>query len=96
MKMRAMLMLVCSLAAAPVWALTDSGEGEIRKVNAEERQVILRHGDWKGGNMSAMTMPIAVAADVNLNSVQRGDRVAFDVKKDSGQWVVTRLQPISR
>ena len=43
-----------------------------------------------------MTMPIAVAADVNLNNVQRGDRVAFEVKKDSGQWVVTRLQPMSR
>jgi Cu/Ag efflux protein CusF len=96
MKMRAMLMLVCSLAAAPAWALTDSGEGEIRKVNAEERQVILRHGDWKGGNMAAMTMPIAVAPAINLNEVRRGDRVAFDVKKESGQWVVTRLQPITR
>ena len=31
MKMRAMWMLVCGLAAAPVWAVTDSGEGEIRK-----------------------------------------------------------------
>jgi len=95
MKVRAMLLL-CSLAAAPVWAMTDSGEGEIRKVNAEERQVILRHGDWKGGNMAAMTMSIAVAADVNLNDVRRGDRVAFDVKKDAGQWVVTRMQPMSR
>ena len=96
MKMRAMLMLLCSLAAAPVWAVTDSGEGEIRKVNTEERQVILRHGDWKGGHMAAMTMAIPVAADINLNNVQRGDRVAFEVKNDSGQWVVTRLQPLSR
>ena len=79
-----------------MWAVTDSGEGEIRKVNTEERQVILRHGDWKGGNMAAMTMAIPVAADINLNKVQRGDRVAFEVKNDSGQWVVTRLQPLSR
>lgn len=79
------------LASAAATGVTDAGDGEIRKVDATARRVIISHGDWQGGNMSAMTMAMPVREGVDLGGLRRGDRVRFEVERDGRDWVVTRV-----
>ena len=91
------LIVLNAVAASPVAANsrdTDSGIGERRKVDAPARRVIIRHGDWVGGNMSAMTMAMQVRPGVGLDSLQRGDRVRFEVARQGADWVLTKMEPL--
>lgn len=87
--------LACALSAHAL-AQSDSGDGEIRKVDRDGKRVIIRHGDWKGGHMSAMTMALPVAEGVSLAGVRVGDKVNFEVRKQGEDWVLVRIQPQAR
>ena len=74
------LALACTLSGHAL-AQSDSGDGEVRKVDRDGKRLIIRHGDWKGGHMAAMTMALPVAEGVSLAEVRVGDKVNFDVRK---------------
>lgn len=93
----AMMTLAAAVfSAAPAYATTDAGEGEVRKIDAGARRIIIRHGDWEKGNMSAMTMAMQVREGVRLDAVRKGDQVRFAVAREGGDWVVTQIQPAGR
>ena len=69
----------------------DSAEGELRKVDRNARRVIVAHGDWDKGGMHAMTMAMNVEKDVDLAKLQKGDKVRFEVTRQGGDWVITRI-----
>ena len=84
----------CSFFSGAAHAtVTDSGDGEIRKVDASSRRVIVSHGNWAGGNMSAMTMAMQVKEGVDLLVLRKGDWVRFEVVKEGRDWVITRVNP---
>ena len=89
--------LAVSLSGVSAWAsVTDSGDGELRKVDASARRVIISHGDWARGNMMAMTMAMQVKEGVDLSAVRKGDRVKFQVIQEGRDWIVTDMRADKR
>lgn len=89
--------LAISLPTLSAWAaVTDSGDGELRKVDAAARRVIISHGDWTNGNMAAMTMAMQVKEGVDLSAMRKGDRVKFQVVQEGRDWVVTDMRADKR
>jgi Cu/Ag efflux protein CusF len=75
-------------AAAP--ELTD---GEIRKVDKDNKKLTIKHGPLKSLDMPGMTMVFAVSDESVLDKFQAGDKVRFDAGKMGGKIVVTRIEP---
>jgi Cu/Ag efflux protein CusF len=74
-------------AEAPSWV-----EGEVRRIDADNRKLTLRHGEIRNLDMPGMTMVFRVQEGVALDNVKVGDKVRFTALNDNGQVVVTQLQ----
>ena len=68
-------------------------EGEIRKVDSENKKVTIKHGVIKSLDMPAMTMVFQVKDTAMLDKVKAGDKVRFTAEKANGAIVVTDIQP---
>ena len=83
--------------AAPARAMAsssaDMAEGEIRKVDSENKKVTIKHGVIKSLDMPAMTMVFQVKDTAMLDKVKAGDKVRFTAEKANGAIVVTDIQP---
>ena len=75
--------------AAPAAALV---EGEVRKVDLENRKVTLRHGPLANLDMPGMTMVFQVMDEGMLQGIQPGDKVRFAADKIDGKFTVVRLE----
>lgn len=78
--------------AAPA-ASQAMSEGEVRKVDAENRKLTLRHGPLANLDMPAMTMVFQVQDESMLQRVHVGDKVRFTAEKIDGKFTVVRLEP---
>ena len=67
------------------------GKGVVREVDAGARTVTLQHEDIPG-LMRAMTMTFQVAPGVELEGLDPGAEVAFEVGEKSGVYTVTSLR----
>jgi len=79
-------------AAAPSGA-TELTDGEIRKVDKDNKKLTIKHGPLKSLDMPSMTMVFAVSDESVLDKFQAGDKVRFDAGKMDGKIVVTRIEP---
>lgn len=77
-------------ASAP---MADMTEGEVRKVDMENKKITLKHGDIKNLDMPGMTMVFQVKDPAMLDKVKTGDKVRFKAEKANGAIVVTDIQP---
>lgn len=80
-----------SLVAGASLAQSGSAEGVVRKVDAAAGRVIIKHGDFKGMDMQAMTMPFKVRDKALLEGVRVQDTVRFSVERDGRDYVITGL-----
>ena len=71
---------------------TDLNQGEVRKVDVENRKLTLRHGPIAVMAMPPMTMVFDVVEGVSLQGLTAGDKVEFVVEQRDGEFVITRLQ----
>jgi Cu/Ag efflux protein CusF len=78
-----------ALAAREAAALT---EGEVRKVDAENRKLTLKHGEIRNLGMPGMTMVFQVKDPSMLDALKPGDKVRFRVEKEGAAFVVTRIE----
>lgn len=78
-----------SAAEAKADAMT---EGEIKKVDIEQKKLTIKHGEIKNLGMPPMTMVFKVKDPAMLNSVKAGDKVAFVVERLPDGFTVTTLQ----
>ena len=53
---------------------------------------MIRHGDFKGMDMPAMTMAFPVKDAKMLDGLKPGDRVKFSVEQAGGDLVITKLE----
>ena len=81
-----------ALASAGALAQSASADGEIRKVDAKGGRVIIKHGDWKGMDMQAMTMAFRVRDAAILEGFKAEDKVRFTIEKDGRDFIVTALE----
>lgn len=72
-------------------AMTD---GEVRKVDKENKKITLRHGEIKNLEMPGMTMVFQVKDPAMLDKFKQGDKVMFKAEKANGALVVTEILPV--
>lgn len=68
-------------------------EGEVRKVDAGNGKLTLRHGPLVNLDMPGMTMVFQVRDPAMLQGLQPGDKVRFAAEKIDGRFTVVRLEP---
>ncbi|MFA6313361.1 MAG: copper-binding protein [Sterolibacterium sp.] len=67
-------------------------EGEVRKIDKDNKKIIIKHGVIKSLDMPPMTMVFRVKDATILDKVQAGDKVLFKAEKSEGAIVVTEIQ----
>lgn len=67
-------------------------DGEIRKVDMENKKITIKHGEIKNLDMPGMTMVFQVKDAAMLDKVKAGDKVKFSADKIGGAIVVTDIQ----
>ena len=72
-------------------AMTD---GEVRKVDKENKKITLKHGEIVNLQMPGMTMVFQVKDPAMLDMVKPGDKVMFKAEKANGALVVTEIKPV--
>ena len=72
-------------------AMTD---GEVRKIDKENKKITLKHGEIKNLEMPGMTMVFQVKDAAMLDMVKAGDKVMFKAEKANGALVVTEIQTV--
>ena len=73
-------------------ASSDMTDGEIRKVDLENKKITIKHGAIKNLDMPGMTMVFQVKDPAMLEKVKTGDKVRFSAEKAGGAIVVTDIQ----
>lgn len=74
----------------------DMTEGEIKKVDKDNKKLTIKHGDLKNLDMPGMTMVFQVKDAAVLDQVKAGDKIRFKVEKMTSGFVVTELQPAGK
>lgn len=74
-------------------ASVDMAQGEVRKVDTDNKKITLKHGEIKNLDMPPMTMVFQVKDEALLGRVKVGDKVRFTAEKSGNAMVVTDLQP---
>lgn len=70
------------------------GSGEVKSVDAAKRTVVIAHGPIASLQWPGMTMPFAVAKDVDLSAAKPGAKVDFQVEKMAdGSFAIVKLAP---
>ena len=77
-------------ASAVANALSD---GEVRKIDAAQGKLTLRHGTIANLEMPAMTMVFRVADAALLGGLKVGDKIRFRAEQINGQLTVTEIAP---
>ena len=81
-----------ALASAPVVAQSAAlTAGEIRKVDADQGKVTIKHEPIQNLDMPAMTMVFRAAKPEMLKDVKAGDKVQFRAESVAGAFVVTEI-----
>lgn len=71
----------------------DMADGEIRKVDVENKKVTIKHGVIKSLDMPAMTMVFQVKEPAMLAKLKAGDKVRFSAEAAGSSIVVTDIKP---
>jgi Cu(I)/Ag(I) efflux system protein CusF len=82
---------IASVFAQGAVALT---EGEVRKVEFENRKITLKHGEIKNLDRPPMTMVFQVSDPALLDKVKAGDKVQFSAAQADGKLAVTEIKAL--
>ena len=80
------------MAAPAMMSNLPMTDGEIRKVDMENKKVTIKHGEIKNLDMPGMTMVFQFKDPAMLDKVKVGDKVKFSAAKIGGAIVVTDIQ----
>lgn len=70
----------------------DMADGEIRKVDKENKKITIKHGEIKNLNMPGMTMVFQVKDPSLLDKVKAGDKIRFSAEQSGSTILVTDIQ----
>ena len=69
-----------------------SGKGTVVSVNKAGGSVILKHEPITAIGWGAMTMEFKVEDKKSLEKVKKGDKVAFTLKPDGQEYIITSIK----
>ena len=75
--------------AAPSVNMT---EGEVRKIDLDNKKITLKHGEIKNLDMPPMSMVFSVKDPAILESLKAGDMVKFSADKVNGAFTVLTIE----
>lgn len=82
-------------AAAP--SSQDWIPAEVRRVDAAQQKLTLKHGDIRHLDMPGMTMPFRLAPGVvsaaQLSAITAGDKLEVRIESQQGQLTIVALRP---
>jgi Cu/Ag efflux protein CusF len=78
----------------PVAASADMADGEVRKVDKDNKKITLKHGAIKNLDMPGMTMVFGIKDAAMLDNLKAGDKVKFKAEQAGSVIVVTDIQPV--
>ena len=78
--------------APPAAQASAMSEGVVRKIDAANGKITLRHGPLANLDMPPMTMVFTAAQAGLLEGLKVGDRVRFVAIMNSGVYTVTRIE----
>ena len=67
-------------------------EGEVRRIDAANKKITLKHGEIKNLEMPPMTMVFRVADAGVVGDLKPGDKVRFRAEQVSGAYHVQRIE----
>ena len=76
-----------------VAAPADMADGEIRKIDMDNKKITIKHGEIKNLDMPGMTMVFQVKDAALLGKAKVGDKIRFKAEKSGSAIVVTDIQP---
>ena len=79
------------MSAAPAADMTD---GEVRKIDKENKKITLKHGAIKNLDMPGMTMVFQVKDAAMLDTLKAGDKIKFKAEQAGSAIVVTDIQAV--
>lgn len=79
-------------AAASEAQAPELAEGEIRRIDVENKKITIKHGPIKSLAMPGMTMVFVLKDAGLLSTLKVGDKIRFDAARIEGVFVVTQLQ----
>ena len=82
-----------SPSSGPGLSIENLADGEIRKVDRENKKITIKHGEIKHLDMPGMTMVFQIRDAALFDKLKAGDKVKFVAEKLEGAFVVTVLQP---
>ena len=71
----------------------DMANGEVRKVDKENKKITLKHGAIKNLDMPGMTMVFGIKDVAMLDGLKVGDKVKFKAEQTGTAITVTDIQP---
>jgi len=76
----------------PTAAAVDMADGEVRKVDKENKKITLKHGVIKSLDMPGMTMVFGIKDAAMLDNLKVGDKVKFKAEQTGSAIVVTDIR----
>lgn len=73
-------------------AAADMSDGEVRKIDKDNKKITLAHGAIKNLDMPGMTMVFQVKDTALLDKVQVGSKIRFRAERVDGAFIVTALE----
>lgn len=83
-----------AVAATTMQTVLPSANGEVRKIDLENKKITLKHGVITNLDMPGMTMVFQVKDPAILEKVKAGDKVKFTADEVNGALTVLSLEPI--
>ncbi|HEY1091657.1 MAG TPA: copper-binding protein [Rhodocyclaceae bacterium] len=74
----------------------DLTDGEIKKIDKDNKKLTIKHGDIKNLDMPGMTMVFQVKDPAMVDQVKVGDKIRFKVEKGASGFVVTEIQQAAK
>ncbi len=70
----------------------DMADGEVRKVDKENKKMTIKHGEIKNLDMPPMSMVFQVRDPALLDKLKPGDKIRFSAEKLESAFVVTAIE----
>jgi Cu(I)/Ag(I) efflux system protein CusF len=78
--------------AAPAAASAEWAEAEVRRIDAANGRVTLRHGPIRSLDMPPMTMVFQARDPAQLSGLKNGDRIRFQAVSEGGKYLLTQVE----
>lgn len=88
----ALFLLSVTAIALPSLAQAQMAEGEVRRIDAANNKVTIRHGEIKSLDMPPMSMVFTAKPPSILNGIAVGDKIRFTAIEENSQYVVTKIE----